>query len=141
MRTRPYAVTIYHTGGEVLAYNGFAINRHPSADKVNAKLDRLIKMPMYGILPDALAKYEQDYFEARCSLSKEKITEAKNVIPGGVQHNLAFNYPFPIVMTKADGARLYNIDGNEYYDLLQAGGPTVLGSNPPFVSRKGRGAP
>ncbi|MCR5098012.1 MAG: aminotransferase class III-fold pyridoxal phosphate-dependent enzyme [Lachnospiraceae bacterium] len=57
------------------------------------------------------------------------ISEAKEVIPGGVQHNLAFNYPFPIVITKAEGAKLYDIDGNEYYDLLQAGGPTVLGSN------------
>ncbi|MCR5374880.1 MAG: aminotransferase class III-fold pyridoxal phosphate-dependent enzyme [Lachnospiraceae bacterium] len=61
------------------------------------------------------------------------ITEAKNVIPGGVQHNLAFNYPFPLVITKASGAKLYDIDGNEYYDLLQAGGPTVLGSNPEAV--------
>ena len=44
------------------------------------------------------------------------ISEAKQVIPGGVQHNLAFNYPFPIVMTKAKGNRLYDIDGNEYED-------------------------
>ncbi|MBQ5576941.1 MAG: hypothetical protein IIT37_12905, partial [Bacteroidales bacterium] len=26
-----------------------------------------------------------------------------------------------------------DIDGNKYYDFLQAGGPTVLGSNPPEV--------
>ncbi|MBQ0026617.1 MAG: aminotransferase class III-fold pyridoxal phosphate-dependent enzyme [Lachnospiraceae bacterium] len=58
---------------------------------------------------------------------------AKTIIPGGVQHNLAFNYPFPIVITKAEGAKLYDIDGNEYYDLLQAGGPTILGSNDPVV--------
>lgn len=61
------------------------------------------------------------------------IEEAKKVIPGGVQHNLAFNYPFPIVITSASGNKLTDIDGNEYYDLLQAGGPTVLGSNPPAV--------
>ncbi|MDO5452648.1 MAG: aminotransferase class III-fold pyridoxal phosphate-dependent enzyme, partial [Eubacteriales bacterium] len=35
--------------------------------------------------------------------------------------------------TKAEGAKLYDIDGNEYYDLLQAGGPTILGSNDPVV--------
>lgn len=29
------------------------------------------------------------------------IEEAKKVIPGGVQHNLAFNYPFPLVIEKA----------------------------------------
>ncbi|MCR5484264.1 MAG: aminotransferase class III-fold pyridoxal phosphate-dependent enzyme [Clostridiales bacterium] len=64
------------------------------------------------------------------------IEEAKNVIPGGVQHNLAFNYPFPLVFTKASGPYLYDADGNKYYDFLQAGGPTVLGSNPPEVREK-----
>jgi glutamate-1-semialdehyde aminotransferase len=56
-------------------------------------------------------------------------TEAKQYIPGGVQHNLAFNYPFPIAIEKADGAYLWDVDGNRYIDFLQAGGPTVLGSN------------
>lgn len=64
------------------------------------------------------------------------ITEAKQVIPGGVQHNLAFNYPFPIVMTKAKGNRLWDIDGNEYFDFLQAGGPTIIGSNDDVVKEK-----
>ncbi|MBQ0018195.1 MAG: aminotransferase class III-fold pyridoxal phosphate-dependent enzyme [Clostridiales bacterium] len=59
--------------------------------------------------------------------------EAKNIIPGGVQHNLAFNYPFPLAIEKAEGAFLYDVDGNKYYDLLQAGGPTMLGSNDPVV--------
>ena len=61
---------------------------------------------------------------------------AQALIPGGVQHNLAFNYPFPLVFTKAEGAYLYDIDGNGYYDFLQAGGPTLLGSNPPAVREK-----
>jgi glutamate-1-semialdehyde aminotransferase len=55
--------------------------------------------------------------------------EAKKYIPGGVQHNLAFNYPFPIAIEKADAAALWDADGNRYIDFLQAGGPTVLGSN------------
>lgn len=46
------------------------------------------------------------------------------------------NYPFPLVFTKAEGPFLYDIDGNRYYDFLQAGGPTVLGSNPVEVRRK-----
>jgi glutamate-1-semialdehyde 2,1-aminomutase len=41
----------------------------------------------------------------------------------------AFNYPFPIAIEKADGAYLWDVDGNRYIDFLQAGGPTVLGSN------------
>ncbi len=116
-----------------MAYNGFAIDEYLDADEVTRKLDKLKESPVYSIKPDELAKYEKDYFEAKCSKSKEMITEAKQIIPGGVQHNLAFNYPFPIVITKAQDNKLYDIDGNEYYDLLQAGGPTVLGSNPPIV--------
>ena len=34
------------------------------------------------------------------------------------------------------GPYLYDIDGNRYYDFLQAGGPTVLGSNPISVREK-----
>ena len=119
-----------------MAYNGFAIDEYPDAEKITKQLDELIKSPIYGVLPDALEEYETEYFEKKCRTSKEMIAEAKSVIPGGVQHNLAFNYPFPIVMTKAEGAKLYDADGNEYYDLLQAGGPTVLGSNPPAVREK-----
>ena len=103
-----------------MAYNGFAIDKYLDADAVNAQLDKLIKSPVYGVLPDALAEYESEYFEKKCSRSKAEISEAKKIIPGGVQHNLAFNYPFPIVITKADGAKLYDIDGNEYYDLLNS---------------------
>ena len=55
--------------------------------------------------------------------------QAGKIIPGGVQHNLAFNYPFPIAIEKAEGAHLWDADGNCYVDFLQAGGPTILGSN------------
>lgn len=108
----------------------FSISQYPDAREIDEKLNKLIKMPIHSISPEALADYEKNYFDTKCKKSKEMITEAKNYIPGGVQHNLAFNYPFPIVFTKAEGAKLYDIDGNEYYDFLQAGGPTVLGSNP-----------
>lgn len=111
----------------------FAISEYPDAAAVNRQLDELIKKPVYTITPEALANYEEEYFNKKCAKSKEMIDEAKKIIPGGVQHNLAFNYPFPLVFTGASGNKLYDIDGNEYYDFLQAGGPTVLGSNPPEV--------
>ena len=69
------------------------------------------------------------YFDEKCRRSKELTDEAMELIPGGVQHNLAFNYPFPLAIEKAEGAHLWDVDGNEYIDFLQAGGPTVLGSN------------
>ncbi|MBE6795529.1 MAG: aminotransferase class III-fold pyridoxal phosphate-dependent enzyme [Ruminococcaceae bacterium] len=114
----------------------FAISEYHDAAAVTKQLDELIKQPIYTIKPDVLQKYEDEYYGVKCAKSKEMIEEAKKVIPGGVQHNLAFNYPFPLVFTKAEGMKLYDIDGNEYFDFLQAGGPTVLGSNPPVVREK-----
>jgi len=111
----------------------YAISKYPDVKKITKQLDDLIKMPIYTITPEALKRYETEYFEKTCVRSKEMIDKAKTVIPGGVQHNLAFNYPFPLVFTKAEGCYLYDIDGNRYYDFLQAGGPTVLGSNPPEI--------
>ncbi|HIR08994.1 MAG TPA: aminotransferase class III-fold pyridoxal phosphate-dependent enzyme [Candidatus Avoscillospira stercoripullorum] len=116
-----------------MAYNGFAIDTYLDAEAVNKELDALIQKPVYTIRREKLKDYVQNYFEQKCSQSKAMIAQAKKVIPGGVQHNLAFNYPFPIVITKAEGAKLYDLDGNWYYDLLQAGGPTILGSNMPAV--------
>ncbi len=116
--------------------NRYAISNYPEADKINRELNELIAKPISTIKPEALAAYEKEYFEKKCAKSKEMITEAKQLIPGGVQHNLAFNYPFPLVFTKAEGPYLYDIDGNRYYDFLQAGGPTVLGSNPEYVRDK-----
>ena len=116
-----------------MAYNGFAIDEYLDAAEVTRQLDELIKKPVYSVKPEALENYVSEFFDKKCAKSKEMITEAKNVIPGGVQHNLAFNYPFPIVITKAEGNKLYDVDGNWYYDLLQAGGPTIIGSNDPVV--------
>ncbi len=116
--------------------NRFAISNYPDAAEINQQLDNLITKPIYTVKPDALKTYENEYYDKKCSKSKAMIQEAKNIIPGGVQHNLAFNYPFPLVFTKAEGAYLYDLDGNRYYDFLQAGGPTVLGSNPEEVRSK-----
>jgi glutamate-1-semialdehyde 2,1-aminomutase len=114
----------------------FAISEYPDVREVTAALDALIRKPIYSIAPDALKNYVENYYDKKCARSKAMISEAANIIPGGVQHNLAFNYPFPLVFNKAEGARLYDIDGNCYFDFLQAGGPTVLGSNPPAVREK-----
>ncbi|MDR3645738.1 MAG: aminotransferase class III-fold pyridoxal phosphate-dependent enzyme, partial [Clostridia bacterium] len=114
----------------------FAISEYHDTAEVVRQLDELIKKPVCSITPEALAAYEKDYYGVKCTKSKAMIEEASKLIPGGVQHNLAFNYPFPLVFSKAQDAYLYDIDGNRYYDFLQAGGPTVLGSNPEAVRSK-----
>ncbi len=116
--------------------NQYAITEYHNTAAITQALDELIRKPIYTISPEALKRYENEYYAGKCKKSKELIEQAVEIIPGGVQHNLAFNYPFPLVFTKAEGAYLYDIDGNIYYDFLQAGGPTLLGSNPPTVREK-----
>ena len=115
--------------------NGYGISKWEDAKTIYNELHELTSKPIYCVSEEAL-KDVLDYFETKCAKSKAITTEAKQYIPGGVQHNLAFNYPFPICVTKAEGAFLYDLDGNKYYDFLQAGGPTILGSNFPEVQEQ-----
>lgn len=113
----------------------YSISRWPDEKEVYEKMTNLVNDKIYRIRPEAMKEY-LNYFESKCTKSKSMIEEAKQYIPGGVQHNLAFNYPFPLVITKAEGPYLYDIDGNRYVDYLQAGGPTLLGSNYKPVQEK-----
>lgn len=111
------------------------ISHWPDTDVIDARLKTLIKQPIRPIRREHMDKV-LGYFEQRCQASKRLSEQAASVIPGGVQHNLAFNYPFPLAMKSAIGAHLEDIDGNRYIDFLQAGGPTLLGSNDPVVQEK-----
>ena len=111
---------------------GNAISQWPDTDALYRRFNALVKQPIRPIRRDAMGKV-LDYFETRCQNSKRLSEQAKQVIPGGVQHNLAFNYPFPLAIREARDAHMTDIDGNRYIDFLQAGGPTLLGSNYPSV--------
>ena len=106
----------------------YGISEYLKVDEVYAKLNALISQPIRPIKREKMQEY-LNYYDTKCKRSKELTDEAKDIIPGGVQHNLAFNYPFPLAMEKADGAYLWDADNNRYIDFLQAGGPTMLGSN------------
>jgi len=106
----------------------YAISEYLDVEVVNARLKELTRQPVRPIKRDVMENVLA-YFDKQCTKSKALTDEAKQYIPGGVQHNLAFNYPFPIAIEKAEGAYMWDVDGNRYIDFLQAGGPTVLGSN------------
>ncbi len=108
---------------------GYGVTRWADAQSINASLKQLTQKDIYGVDKETYSDIVENYFDKKCAKSKEITTEAKQYIPGGVQHNLAFNMPFPMCMVKAEGAYLYDLDGNKYFDFLQAGGPTILGSN------------
>ncbi len=106
----------------------YAITEYHDTDEIYKKLKSLTGQPIRPIKRERMAEY-LGYFETQCAKSKALTDKAKKYIPGGVQHNLAFNYPFPVAIEKVDGAYMWDVDGNRYIDFLQAGGPTLLGSN------------
>lgn len=103
-------------------------------DAIHEKAKYVVK-ERKRLSPEALESY-QNHFDTKCAGSKAQLELAKESIPHGIQHNLANNVPFPLSADKAEGAYIYDIDGNKYFDLLQAGGPTVLGNNYKIVRDK-----
>ena len=114
---------------------GYAISDYPDVEDTMARLRALVDQPVRGLRHDALNDV-LEWFETKCRASKELTDRARTRIPGGVQHNLAFNHPFPLAIDRAEGAHLTDRDGNVYIDFLQAGGPTILGSNYAPVNEK-----
>lgn len=107
----------------------YAISHWPDSKEILEKLKMLAnELPVYQINRNKMNEYLEQY-EKKYAQSKMLAQKAQQIIPGGVQHNLAFNHPFPLAITKAQGAYLYDADGNAFIDFLQAGGPTLLGSN------------
>jgi glutamate-1-semialdehyde 2,1-aminomutase len=116
-------------GDKALIKNDYAISRWLDTRDILSRLKYLAnEKPLFRIRRDKMNVFMK-FFDEKCAGSKIMTDKAKEFIPGGVQHNLAFNYPFPLAITKAQGAYLWDVDGNRYTDFLQAGGPTVLGSN------------
>ena len=116
--------------------NNCGISRWDDPNEINARLKALTSQPIWEVTDEYYNNVIQNYFDEKCKASKAVYEESKEYIPGGVQHNLAFNKPFPMCMARADGAYLYDKDGNQYIDFLQAGGPTILGSNYPVIREK-----
>lgn len=67
------------------------------------------------------------------SRSAELYEIARAISPGGVHNGGRWDTPHPMYFTRAAGARLWDVDGNEYIDLHAGHGPAILGYNDPEV--------
>lgn len=106
----------------------FSVSEWCDTESILARIDALLQEPVRSIRPEHMERV-QHFFDDKCRESRRIAAAAQEVIPGGVQHNLAFNYPFPLAIASAQDAHLQDVDGNRYIDFLQAGGATLLGSN------------
>ncbi len=68
--------------------------------------------------------------------SRELFERARNVIPGGVNSPVrAFRAvgADPVFIARAEGSRVFDVDGNAYIDYVGSWGPMILGHNHPEV--------
>lgn len=94
--------------------------------EIKERLQRIIDAPVKPIPDGVLEKERKKYHDAHRK-SLEFYEDAKDCIPGGVQHNLSTTHPFPLAMDRARGYKIWDIDGNEYIDYLLCGAPIILG--------------
>jgi glutamate-1-semialdehyde 2,1-aminomutase len=79
---------------------------------------------------------EQPAAHAQPSVDQQLRARAKAVIPGGMyghQSTRLLTANYPQFMRSGRGARIWDVDGNEYVDLMCSYGPVILGHQHPAV--------
>ena len=80
----------------------------------------------------AITNIEKEYISTR-KTSESMFLRARQCMAGGISHDSRHIRPFPFYIERADGARKWDIDGNELIDLWSGHGSLVLGHNHPDV--------
>ncbi|MGA2527068.1 MAG: aminotransferase class III-fold pyridoxal phosphate-dependent enzyme [Smithellaceae bacterium] len=94
--------------------------------EILSRRNEILSRPAHPIPENKLAA-ERDLYTKRNKRSLEIFEKAKGIIPGGVEHNLSQNKPFPLAMDRGKGYRVWDVDGNVYIDYLMCGAPIILG--------------
>ena len=79
------------------------------------------------LLPDSMGSLDT-------SGSAHMFERALRVEPGGVQGEGRGSGPYPLFMTRAQGSRIWDVDGHEFIDFHQSFGAVLLGHNDPRIS-------
>ncbi|MGA8941225.1 MAG: aminotransferase class III-fold pyridoxal phosphate-dependent enzyme [Thermoactinomyces sp.] len=74
-------------------------------------------------------------FKKLTSGSARSYKEASQWLPGGVSANIKYFSPYPLVMKRADGPYLFDIDGNRYIDYNLSYGALILGHGHPVITQ------
>jgi glutamate-1-semialdehyde 2,1-aminomutase len=81
-----------------------------------------------------LTKREMARLADRTPASKERYERAVKVMPGGVPSSFQENDPWPVYLERGEGARVWDVDGNEYADFHNGFGVMCIGHANPKVS-------
>jgi glutamate-1-semialdehyde 2,1-aminomutase len=67
------------------------------------------------------------------SKSRALYERAKKVLPAGVSYSIRYFEPYPFYVARAEGSRLYDVDGNEYVDFWLGHTALILGHSPSAI--------
>src|SRR5262245_41279239 len=74
-------------------------------------------------------------FVQRNPRSGEQHVKASRFMPGGNTRSVLFYEPFPLVMVRGAGSRLWDLDGHEYVDLLGEFTAGLYGHSHPIIQK------
>ncbi len=75
-----------------------------------------------------------EVFKQRTPGSAKHIELASERIPAGVGSNLRYYDPYPLVIERAEGSRIWDVDGNEYIDFAMNMGAQFIGHANPKIN-------
>jgi glutamate-1-semialdehyde 2,1-aminomutase len=81
-----------------------------------------------------LTDRERAVFRERTGASSEAYARARRVMPGGVPSSFQRADPWPVYLERGDGARVWDVDGNEYLDFHNGFGVMCVGHANPLVA-------
>jgi glutamate-1-semialdehyde 2,1-aminomutase len=81
----------------------------------------------------ALTETERVRYRERTARSGETFERASHVMPGGVPSQFQKNDPWPVYIERGQGAKVWDVDGNEYLDFHNGFGVMCVGHANPIV--------
>jgi glutamate-1-semialdehyde 2,1-aminomutase len=74
-----------------------------------------------------------DVYRQKTPFSRKLFERAKEVMPGGISHNIHYFPPYPFFINKTQGSKIWDVDGNEYVDSWMGNYTHILGYRPSVV--------
>ena len=83
---------------------------------------------------------EQEIYKEKTPQSEQTYEMAKQYMPGGDTRTIAFFQPYPPTIERAEGAYLFDLDGNKYIDFVNNYTSMIHGHAHPYIVEKVRKA-
>src|ERR1700754_995164 len=82
----------------------------------------------------ALTERQRATFRERTAASGRMFERAAEVMPGGVPSQFQAGEPWPVYLERGEGARVWDVDGNEYLDFHNGFGVMCVGHANPVIA-------